>query len=810
MSTEGLPVNNVVGTSVDLGARSVQDAANSASSSQNADSAAASADAAWKFSRIAQGAAGDSATAVSDAEAAAVAAIAAAQNATITSNLYPSLDGDLGANAAIAAGLIPNGALFNVSVPALSTPQRLADEYLNVDGVATLTGQTIASGKMVDGLSITSGDLLPTANPRAAAINGASIISLPDNRSVGFSIPAGSTGATSYISGDVPLSDMRGKRIKMVQFLTATSNWLTDTPRSAVVAQVRVGNAVATITPISSAIVQYGTMITQTVIFDVPVDADYCGLNIQVNSNPGTKGYSRDIKISHIHYELVTLNVGQTQNDAMLDVRLAPLAAGVNYATATADKALLTSGNVYGSASTTAGAGGVSNGASFILDPAGNRIGFDIPASTGGTTTGGGGSYITAWFSANGLANKTVTITTTYNASTGFLSGTTYSGVALQVRRAGVISTGTVISRALAQNGTVLTQTTVYQVSELDTDIGATFQISAGHASRNYDRNLSISRVSYVIYPVAGQTQNDTMLSAYVASKISNISRGYSIFKTVKPVGGDFSHPKLAIDSISDASVSKRYCIAVYPGEYGGYAEWSTKNYVDIIGIGRREEIIISYDSGDSADQNTVRNTSLFWMASETLIKNLTLKIKNGRYCIHMEGNGVATGVTMAIEDCTVIHEGNASNTYWWQPSQYGVGSGLSAGNTVRLRNSYFEGPGGGFSFHTPNNRVAYTMPITVDVEGCTFKNSRTLPNAGFPYEGAFWIKPITKGAADTCRLAGNTFVNGEVYYSTGEWLDEDDTTTNRAQVELWGHGNAGFSFYSNEPYTPNMTGINQ
>ncbi|WP_447880326.1 tail fiber/spike domain-containing protein [Serratia fonticola] len=53
MSSEGLPVNNVVGTDVDLGPRSVQGAANAASSSQSADSAAFSADRAWKFSNIA-------------------------------------------------------------------------------------------------------------------------------------------------------------------------------------------------------------------------------------------------------------------------------------------------------------------------------------------------------------------------------------------------------------------------------------------------------------------------------------------------------------------------------------------------------------------------------------------------------------------------------------------------------------------------------------------------------------------------------------------------------------------------------------
>ncbi|VXD05750.1 hypothetical protein YERSI8AC_340002 [Enterobacterales bacterium 8AC] len=50
MSTEGLPVSNVVATNVELGPRSTADAANAASSSQAADSAAASADRAWKFS----------------------------------------------------------------------------------------------------------------------------------------------------------------------------------------------------------------------------------------------------------------------------------------------------------------------------------------------------------------------------------------------------------------------------------------------------------------------------------------------------------------------------------------------------------------------------------------------------------------------------------------------------------------------------------------------------------------------------------------------------------------------------------------
>ena len=54
---------------------------------------------------------------------------------------------------------------------------------------------------------------------------------------------------------------------------------------------------------------------------------------------------------------------------------------------------------------------------------------------------------------------------------------------------------------------------------------------------------------------------------------------------TVAKAGGDFDTIQGAIDSITDATTTKRYAIKVYPGNY---AESVTmKNYVDIIGTGR-------------------------------------------------------------------------------------------------------------------------------------------------------------------------------------------------------------------------------
>ncbi|HGV9335291.1 TPA: hypothetical protein ACNOIO_002480 [Raoultella planticola] len=702
---------------------------------------------------------------------------------------------------------IPDGSTTFVRSPDSST---IAYEVKNVSGVLTPTGKSFSDKSAVDNKAITSGDIFSTLSPRGAGLNGGSVITDASNRTIGLLVPAGSTGGSSYFCSDIPATALRGRTVKITQMYTATEGWLSTVNLNALRAQSRAGSTVSTLAVTDYSVSQNGTVVTQTATVVVPADADYIGLAFQYASNAAVKSADMSIQLAQTGYIMQSVSGSVvTQNDGMLALRLAPLSAAVIAAQATANSALLTSGNVWGDNVSAKGTGAAMNGAATILDSSGNVVGLSIPANAGTAQ----GSYVTSWMSAEGLSGYTLNIIATFTTSAGWSTDPAPNTLALQVRRSSGqvnIAVGSGVTRTITQNGTTMTIALQYVVDPADIDIGVCYQVAGGNSAKSYDRSMQTQSISYTVVPAAGETLNKTMLSIFIDEAIRQMQNGgETITVTVKPSGGDYTHPKLALDHITDATALKRYVIAVYPGTYTGYAEWATKNYVDIIGMGRKEEIIVSYDSGDDADQATVRGTSLFWMASETLLKNLTLKIKNGRYCIHMEGNGAAPDVTMAIEDCSVIHEGNASDTYWWQPSQYGVGAGLSEGNTVRLRNSHFEGRGGGFSFHTPNNRVSYTKPITVDAEGCIFKNTGTLSNTGYPYDGSFWIKPITIGAADTCRLVGNTFIGGDVYYSTGEWLDTADTTTNRAQVQVWGYGNAGFEFYSDVPYTPNMTGIN-
>jgi hypothetical protein len=70
----------------------------------------------------------------------------------------------------------------------------------------------------------------------------------------------------------------------------------------------------------------------------------------------------------------------------------------------------------------------------------------------------------------------------------------------------------------------------------------------------------------------------------------------YQQVVTVAKSGGDFTTIQGAIDSITDATTNKRYCVLVYPGDY---AETITgKSYVELMGLAAREAVNITGATG--------------------------------------------------------------------------------------------------------------------------------------------------------------------------------------------------------------------
>lgn len=654
---------------------------------------------------------------------------------------------------------------------------------------------------------ISSGNVKNISSPRGAASNGGVLTTDSNGKIIGFSIPTGQRGGGTYFSGDFPAVNLRGRRIKVVQKFNATTGFIGNPLgiNPAIQVQSKSGTTVSTVTPVSFSNSQQANVLTQVGVFDVPANSDFVGLVILLfNGSPTTSDQS--ITVSSISYSVTSADSGETLNDTAIALRIGPMWESINSNANGIAANTLTSGALLPDSVPRAQ---VFNGASINYFSDGRVSGFTVP-----TGQQGGSSYISGDIPVEFVRGRKIKVTQTFTATSGFIGVFSVNpALAAQYKKGNTISPLSVISKTTAQAGTVVTQVAVLIVPADADWVGVGLQIYGGSTAPS-SMSINLSGVSYSLVDAdTGETIADTTLDVRVSSILqksipSGDNDGYQVTINVKPSGGDFSHPKLALDSITDASATKKYRIAIYPGQYTGYSEWHLKDWVDLVGIGRREEVIISYENPNDASAATIRNTSVFWAARRSNIKNITVQIKNGRYAIHAESDGQRPNNKFGIYNCAVKHLGNSSatNNDWPIGSQYAVGSGNSPGEVYFIRGSHFEGPGGGFSYHTPG----YGMPVSatysdatgVDVEGCSFK-------ATVPGNASFAIKPIRPGAGDWCRLVGNTF-DGFISYTTTEWISPD-TTTNRAQVYVYGHANTGVDFVTNvtgpvTSYTPSFT----
>lgn len=129
MSSEGLPVDGVVGTDIVMNPRSTQQATDDAKSSLSADSAAQSADAAFKFSRQAKGAVSDAEGFADRAEAAAGIALSGSDAYTNVSEAQQAIDS--GKETRDYFAVWSNNYFYWV------------DKYLNDNGIAKPTGESL-------------------------------------------------------------------------------------------------------------------------------------------------------------------------------------------------------------------------------------------------------------------------------------------------------------------------------------------------------------------------------------------------------------------------------------------------------------------------------------------------------------------------------------------------------------------------------------------------------------------------------------------------------------------------------------------
>jgi hypothetical protein len=242
--------------------------------------------------------------------------------------------GDVAAAAGVyestTAGLaaVAEGAYFNVPATAASEAVIL---YRKESGVA-VEKKRYPSTAAVDAARLTTGEWLSSFSPDAAALNGASLITV-GGKNVGFSIPAAASGASTYLVAFMqPAADdvarLVGATIRLRLVATVTVGFLAAKPLAGLVAQVNRGAGNISVGTLARR-EQIGTQLFLEVLYAVTAPDVKFGPAFQIGSGATASGVDHSFQITSLSYSVESLaSTGvTTTNDLGLDVRIAAASA---------------------------------------------------------------------------------------------------------------------------------------------------------------------------------------------------------------------------------------------------------------------------------------------------------------------------------------------------------------------------------------------------------------------------------------------------------------------------------------------------
>lgn len=188
---------------------------------------------------------------------------------------------------------------------------------------------------------------------------------------------------------------------------------------------------------------------------------------------------------------------------------------------------------------------------------------------------------------------------------------------------------------------------------------------------------------------------------------------------TVKKDGsGDFTTIQAALNSITDASKQNRYEVRVYDDfvsssfadlhyknnpsvNISGVSDIdqfvclvTTKDWVDIVGIGGRRKIMFENPDTDMAG-NLFQYVHCVYVQGNVRLENLDIRIKGGRYAIHQDLTGLSTNnpdinATTEYINCHIEHFGNSdyTNGAYWATSA-ALAACPSSGGTIKVKRCF-------------------------------------------------------------------------------------------------------------------------
>ena len=257
---------------------------------------------------------------------------------------------------------------------------------------------------------------------------------------------------------------------------------------------------------------------------------------------------------------------------------------------------------------------------------------------------------------------------------------------------------------------------------------------------------------------------------------------------------------QLALDSITDASEQNRYSIIAkgvfkvdkavdYIGYIGYPSMILAKDHVDIVGDGKTvfwcELPFNDADIGPSANGTTYPRTSyqtLYSYAKDSLIKDVTFVIVNGRYALHLDNPNGANS-THNFEGVNFVSKGSKG-------SMQALGIGTSTGEET-----YFIGGGahsdGGTPFYCHNNSK-FSTPSKMHFEGFKFSSNTSKLIVRCENDGSLVDDKIQFVG---CSWGGTSYVMeyGQLWLKSNTSQNYD--SFNHAEWKFTGYGNEPFLF---------------
>lgn len=339
------------------------------------------------------------------------------------------------------------------------------------------------------------------------------------------------------------------------------------------------------------------------------------------------------------------------------------------------------------------------------------------------------------------------------------------------------------------------------------------FQFSGSAAVRTTSGSVTFEEMSFVMVGSRGRTSADLMLDYRVSDATAAIpeeiaavtARGAVYIKTVN-VAADGSGDYLSLTAAFAAegggiNAAKRVLYRLSEGVYTDI-NVDFPNFVDVVGIGRRDHIWYKGELPASVDPAQVPLNETFKFDLTSTIRNLRVSCKNMRYPIHSETGASANRAIQQVIGCLVenygnqevidyqVGLGNAAPALWGSA----MGCGGHSGFILRSKDTIWRAPLGPFFVHS---NADFAEPMEIVLEGGAAINTRDGHSVSLQPMGA---GVVTHTDIIGCDLAGPIYVDGGANWLTTalarQWGNRlaEFVTTVRACGPVLARGNNGAS----------------